>query len=205
MPAKKRIGVLISGRGSNMMSILEACRRGEINGDITIVISNRAGAEGLAKAAQRGCETLVIPHRGFPDRESFDRAIVDELERREVDLVCLAGFMRLLSPWFVSHYHNRIMNIHPALLPAFPGLHGQRQAIEHGVKISGATVHFVDEKLDHGPIIIQRAVEVRDDDTEDSLSARILKVEHEIYPEAVRLFCGDLLHVEGRKVYIKSE
>ena len=156
MPAKKRIGILISGRGSNMMSILEACRRGEINGDITVVISNRADAEGLAKAAQLGCETVVIPHRGFPDRESFDRAIVDELERREVDLVCLAGFMRLLSPWFVSRYHNRIMNIHPALLPAFPGLHGQRQAVEHGVKISGATVHFVDEKLDHGPIIIQR-------------------------------------------------
>jgi phosphoribosylglycinamide formyltransferase-1 len=199
---RKRISVLISGRGSNMMSILDSCERGEINGDIVVVISNKADAEGLTKAAARGVQTLVISHRAFPDRESFDRAVVAELENRQVDLVCLAGFMRLLSPWFIKSFRNRIMNIHPALLPSFPGLHGQKQAIDFGVKISGATVHFVDENLDHGPIIIQRAVEVRDDDTEDSLSERILKIEHQIYPEAVRLFCDDRLRLNGRKVSI---
>ena len=204
MCASKRIGVLISGRGSNMMSILDACERGDIDGEIVVVVSNKPSAAGLEKAAQRGCETFTVSHRKFPDRESFDRAVVAELEKREVDLVCLAGFMRLLSPWFTERYRNRIMNIHPALLPSFPGVHGQRDAVDYGVKVSGATVHFVDEKLDHGPIIIQRAVEVRDDDTEDSLSARILKVEHEIYPEAVRLFCADRLEVRGRKVLVKK-
>ncbi len=205
MPARKKIGVLISGRGSNMMSILDACERGEINGDVVVVISNKANAEGLQKAAARGAEALAVSHREFPDRESFDRAVVEKLEKREVNLVCLAGFMRLLSSWFVSSFRNRIMNIHPALLPSFPGLHGQKQAVDHGVKISGATVHFVDEKLDHGPIIIQRAVEVRDDDSDDSLSERILKIEHQIYPEAVKLFCADRLRVEGRKVFIQDK
>jgi phosphoribosylglycinamide formyltransferase-1 len=202
--AKKHIGVLISGRGSNMMSIMDACEREEINGEIVLVLSNKKDAPGLEKAAQRGYETLFISHRDFPSREEFDKAVVAELERRGVDLVCLAGFMRLLSTWFVRRFRNRIMNIHPALLPAFPGLDAQRQAVEHGVKISGATVHFVDEELDHGPIIVQRAVEVRDDDTEETLSERILEVEHRIYPEAVRLFCDDRLRVEGRKVLIRK-
>ena len=205
MPARKKIGVLISGRGSNMMSILDACERGDINGDVVVVISNKANAEGLQKAAERGAEALAVSHRDFPDRELFDRAVVEKLEKREVNLVCLAGFMRLLSPWFVSRFRNRVMNIHPALLPSFPGLHGQKQAVDHGVKISGATVHFVDEKLDHGPIIIQRAVEVRDDDSEDSLAERILKIEHQIYTEAVKHFCADRLHVEGRKVFIHDK
>ncbi len=204
MSARKKIGVLISGRGSNMMSILDASERGDINGDIVVVISNKADAEGLKNAAARGVEALFVSHRDFADRESFDRAVVDKLEKREVELVCLAGFMRLLSPWFVSRFHNRIMNIHPALLPSFPGLHGQKQAVDYGVKISGATVHFVDEKLDHGPIIIQRAVDVLDDDTEESLSARILEIEHRIYPEAVRLFCDDRLRVEDRKIFLKK-
>jgi phosphoribosylglycinamide formyltransferase-1 len=199
---RKRIGVLISGRGSNMMSILDACGRGEINGDIAVVISNKADAEGLQKAAARGVETIAVSHRAYPDREAFDRAVVAELEKRKVDLLCLAGFMRLLSPWFIKRFRNRIMNIHPALLPSFPGLHGQKQAVEHGVKVSGATVHFVDEELDHGPIIIQRAVEVRDDDSEVSLSERILKIEHQVYPEAVRLFCADRLRVDGRRVFV---
>jgi phosphoribosylglycinamide formyltransferase-1 len=203
MSARKNIGVLISGRGSNMMSILDACDRGEINGDVVVVVSNRAKAEGLQKAADRGRETLFISHRDFESREAFDRAVVAELQRRSVDLVCLAGFMRLLSPWFVRQYRNRIMNIHPALLPSFPGLHGQKQAVDWGVKISGATVHFVDEELDHGPIIVQRPVEVRDDDDEDSLSSRILEVEHQVYPEAVRLFCEDRLSVSGRAVKVR--
>jgi phosphoribosylglycinamide formyltransferase-1 len=200
---KKRIGILISGRGSNMMSIMDTCERGEINGEIVLVVSNKKDAPGLEKAAQRGYETLFISHRDFPSREEFDKAVAEELEKRGVDLVCLAGFMRLLSDWFVRRFRNRIMNIHPALLPAFPGLDAQRQAVEHGAKISGATVHFVDEELDHGPIIIQRAVEVRNDDTDETLSERILKVEHQIYPEAVRLFCAGRLRVEGRKVVIR--
>ena len=186
-----------------MMSILDACERGDIDGEIVIVVSNKPSAAGLERAAQRGCETIAISHRRFPDRESFDRAVVAELEKRNVDLVCLAGFMRLLSPWFTERYRNCIMNIHPALLPSFPGVHGQRDAVDYGVKVSGATVHFVDEKLDHGPIIIQRAVEVCHDDTEETLAARILKIEHEIYPEAVRLFCADRLEISGRKVIVK--
>lgn len=183
-----------------MMSIMDAVERGDISGDIVLVLSNKADAPGLQHAAARGYETLFVSHRGFASREEFDAAVVEELEKRSVDLVCLAGFMRLLSPLFIRRYPNRIMNIHPALLPAFPGLHGQRQAIEHGVKVSGATVHFVDEHLDHGPIIIQQAVVARDDDTEETLSARILEVEHRIYPEAVRLFCEDRLRIEGRRV-----
>ena len=202
MPEKKCIAVLISGRGSNMMSIMDAIDRGEIDGEIVLVVSNRKKAAGLEKAAERGRETLYISHRKFDSREAFDRAVVAELEKRGVDLVCLAGFMRLLSPWFVRRFTNRIMNIHPALLPAFTGLDAQWQAADHGVKVSGATVHFVDEKLDHGPIIVQRAVEVRDDDTGETLAERILKIEHQVYPEAVRLFCADRLRVEGRKVFV---
>ena len=200
--SKKRIGVLISGRGSNMMSILDACDRGDINGEVVLVLSNKKKAAGLEKAAQRGCETFFISHRNFDSREAFDRAVVAELEKRRVDLVCLAGFMRLLSAWFVRRFRNRIMNIHPALLPSFPGLEAQWQAVDWGVKVSGATVHFVDENLDHGPIILQRVVEVFDGDTGEILAERILRIEHQIYPEAVKLFCEDRLTVDGRKVLI---
>lgn len=203
MPGKKRIAVLISGRGSNMMSLMDSCEKGDINGEITVIVSNKKNAPGLEKAAERGYETLFISHKQFTSREEFDGAVVRELKKREIDLICLAGFMRLLSPAFIRAFPNRIMNIHPSLLPAFPGLDAQWQAVEHGVKVSGATVHFVDEKLDHGPIIIQRAVSVEEGDSGDSLAARILKVEHQIYPEAVRLFCQDLLSVEGRTVRIR--
>jgi phosphoribosylglycinamide formyltransferase-1 len=203
MPEKKKIGVLISGRGSNMLSIAKACRNGEINGEIVVVISNKKTAPGLEKAASMGIETLFISHKAFGTREEFDSAMVKELQDRSVDLVCLAGFMRLLSPIMVRAFRNRIMNIHPSLLPSFTGLNAQWQAVDYGVKVSGATVHFVDEDLDHGPIIIQRAVSVQDDDTGDSLAERILRVEHEIYPESVRLFCQDRLTVTGRRVTIE--
>lgn len=203
MPAKKRIAVLISGRGSNMISLMDSCERGDIHGEIAVVVSNKKNAPGLEKASDRGYETLFISHKQFTSREEFDGAVVKELKNREVDLICLAGFMRLLSPKFIRAFPNRIMNIHPSLLPAFPGLDAQWQAAGHGVKVSGATVHFVDEKLDHGPIIIQRAVPVEEGDTGENLAARILKVEHQIYPEAVRLFCQDLLSVEGRIVRIR--
>ena len=203
MPDKKKIGVLISGRGSNMLSIAKSCHDGVINGEIVVVISNKKSAPGLEKAASMGIETLFISHKSFRTREEFDSAMVKELQDRSVDLVCLAGFMRLLSPVMVRAFRNRIMNIHPSLLPAFPGLNAQWQAVDYGVKVSGATVHFVDEDLDHGPIIIQRAVSVQDDDTGDSLAERILRIEHEIYPESVRLFCQDRLTVTGRRVTIE--
>jgi len=202
MREPKRIGVLISGRGSNMLSLAAACRSGRINGRIALVVSNKKNAPGLQAAAEMGLQTQFISHRAFDSRDLFDHAVVEALNARRVDLVCLAGFMRLLSPTFIRAFRNRIMNIHPALLPAFPGLRGQRQAIEYGVKVSGATVHFVDEELDHGPIIIQRAVPVGEGDTEETLSERILKIEHEAYPEAVSLFCDGRLRVEGRRVIV---
>lgn len=197
-----RIGVLISGRGSNMLSIAEACRRGEVPARIGIVISNVHGAPGLEKASGLGIETLVIDHKKSATRKEHDLRMVDALRARQVDLVCLAGYMRLLSPEFVKEYKGRIMNIHPGLLPAFPGLHAQRQAVEFGVRHSGATVHFVDEGLDTGPIILQSVVPVLQDDTEESLSERILKEEHQLYPEAVRLFFENRLSIEGRRVRI---
>lgn len=203
MAGKKRIAVLISGRGSNMMSLIDACEKGDINGEIAVVISNKKKAPGLEKAKEKGYEAIFVSHKRFTNREDFDGAVVEELWKRKIDLICLAGFMRLLSPSFIRAFPNRIMNIHPSLLPAFPGLEAQWQAIEHGVKVSGATVHFVDEKLDHGPIIIQQAVPVEEDDSGESLANRILKVEHQIYPEAVRLFCADRLSIEGRSVLVK--
>ena len=200
MSDKKRIGVLISGRGSNMLSIAKACEEGKINGEIVLVVSNKKKAPGLEKAKELGIETLFISNRKFETREAFDSAVVKELQQRKVDLVCLAGFMRLLSPVMVEAFPNKVMNIHPSLLPSFPGLDAQGQAFEYGVKTTGATVHFVDEKLDHGPIILQQTVEVKDDDTAESLSSRILEIEHQIYPEAVGLFCDEKLEVIGRKV-----
>ncbi len=195
----KRLGILLSGRGSNFEAIAENVSAGRIDAEIAVVISNREAARGLESARARGLRAVCIPSRGL-DREVYDRMVVEELRRSEVDLVCLAGFMRLLSAGFVRAFPNRILNIHPSLLPAFPGLDAQHQALEHGVKISGCTVHFVDEYLDAGPILIQAAVPVLDDDTVDTLSARILTEEHRIYSEAIRIALSGAYRVEGRRV-----
>jgi phosphoribosylglycinamide formyltransferase-1 len=183
----KTLGVLISGRGSNLQAILDAIREGRLKAQVGVVLSNVAGAPGLERARAAGVPAEVLSHKDFPSRERYDEALVERLRSYEVDLVCLAGFMRLFSPQFVRAFPGRILNVHPSLLPAFPGLHAQRQALEHGVKVSGATVHLVDEELDHGPILVQRAVPVLEDDDEESLSARILEQEHRIYPEAIAL------------------
>jgi len=181
-----KIGILISGRGSNMVALVDAVKRGEIpNSSIAVVISDKPNAAGLEKARARGVETIVVQRRGRT-REEHDAEIIDELRKRDVELVCLAGYMRLLSKDFVQAFADRIVNIHPSLLPSFPGLNVQQQAIDHGVKVSGCTVHFVNEDLDAGPIILQRAVEVKDDDTAETLAARILEEEHGAYVDAVR-------------------
>lgn len=188
----RTLGILISGRGSNMQAILDAIRQGELDARVGIVVSNVATAAGLGRAKKAGVATAVIDHKSFSSREDFDRAVVEELKKREVDVVCLAGFMRLLSPFFVRAFPGRILNIHPSLLPSFPGLDAQRQALEHGVKVSGCTVHIVDEELDHGPIVLQTSVPVREDDTEETLSSRILEEEHRAYPKAIRLLLDRL-------------
>ena len=196
----KKIGVLISGRGSNMLALADAISDGRIAGaEIAVVISNTAEAGGLAKAQERGIATVVLDHHG-KKREEHDRAMAEELKKNNVDLICLAGYMRLLSPWFIREFSQRILNIHPSLLPAFPGLGAQQQAFDYGVKVSGCTVHFVDEELDHGAIIKQSVVPVNIDDTADSLSARILAEEHKIYAEAVNLVLAGKLRIDGRKV-----
>jgi phosphoribosylglycinamide formyltransferase 1 len=195
----RNLGVLISGRGSNLQAIVDAIAAGTLDARIALVVSNRADAAGLERARLAGLETLCLSHRAFASRESYDRALVDELRAREVGLVCLAGFMRLLSPVFIEAFPNAILNIHPALLPAFPGLDAQHQAWAHGVKVSGATVHLVDRDLDAGPIVLQRAVPVLEDDTPQSLSARILEVEHQLYPEAIRLLLLGQWQLEGRR------
>jgi phosphoribosylglycinamide formyltransferase-1 len=200
----KKLGVLISGRGSNLKALIEAQRRGELGGEIAVVVSNVEGAPGLEHARRAGIATVVRDHRGRP-REEFDAEIVSILREHGVELVCLAGFMRLLSPAFVRAFPARILNIHPALLPAFPGLDAQRQAFEHGVKVSGATVHLVDEGLDSGPIVAQEAVPVRSDDTAESLATRILEAEHRLYPRAVRHLLGGRCRVEGRRVIVEEE
>lgn len=181
----RRLGVLISGRGSNLKAIIDAIAGKTLDATIAVVISNRAGAPGLDHAIHAGIETLVISHKSYTTREDYDRALVDELKKREVSLVCLAGFMRLLSPVFVDAYPNRILNIHPSLLPKYPGLHPQQQALDDGATVSGATVHFVNKDLDAGPIVLQRDVPVLPDDTADTLAARILAVEHTLYPDAI--------------------
>lgn len=201
-PDARRLAVLISGRGSNMLAIVEACEKGAIPARVGVVISNEPRAAGLAAAAARGVETAVADHRESSTRVEHDRRVIAECERRGVELICLAGYMRLLSPEFIRRFPARIMNIHPALLPAFPGLHAQRQALEYGVRFSGVTVHFVDEGLDSGPIILQRVVPVEPDDTEETLSERILVQEHAIYPEAISLFFQGRLRIEGRRVRI---
>jgi len=201
---KKRIGVLLSGRGSNFEAIADSVAAGRIpNAEIAVVASNRENAPGIEKARQRGLEAVVIPSKGR-QREEYDREVVALLEAKKVDLVCLAGFMRLLSPYFVEHFRHRILNIHPALLPAFPGLEAQKQALEWGVKYSGCSVHFVDENLDAGPIVAQAVVPVHDDDTEETLATRILREEHRIYTEAVNLVLGGKFRIEGRRV-IRTE
>ncbi len=195
----RTLGVLISGRGSNLQAIIDAIAAGTLDARIGVVISNQAEAAGLERARRAGIETLCLSHRGYPSREDYDRALVAELRVRGVGLVCLAGFMRLLSPAFIEAFPNLILNIHPALLPAFPGLDAQRQAWAHGVKVTGATVHLVDCNLDAGPIVLQRAVPVLDDDTPETLSARILEQEHVLYPEAIGLVLAGGWRVEGRR------
>jgi phosphoribosylglycinamide formyltransferase-1 len=196
----KRIGVLLSGRGSNFEALAESVAVGRIrNAEIAIVISNREGAPGIQRAEARGIRSLAIPSKGL-ERETYDRQVAAVLDEHNVDLICLAGYMRLLSPYFVARFPNRILNIHPSLLPSFPGLESQRQALEYGVKFVGCTVHFVDENLDAGPIVIQAVVPVEDTDTEDSLSARILKEEHRIYSEAVKIVLEGKYKIVGRRV-----
>lgn len=194
-----RLGILLSGRGSNFEAIADNVAAGALDASIAVVISNRPEARGLEAARQRGLPAVCIPSKGL-DREVYDRMVVDELHNREVDLVCLAGFMRMLSAHFVRSFPERVLNIHPSLLPAFPGLDAQRQALEHGVRITGCTVHLVDELLDAGPILAQAAVPVLDDDTVETLSARILKEEHRIYSEAIRLVLDGRFRMEGRRV-----
>jgi len=197
------IGVLASGRGTNLQAIIEAIKEGKIEGRISIVISDNRDAFALKRAKQNNIETEYINFKSFKNREDYDKEIMECLKEKDIDLVVLAGYMRILSPYFIRTYKNRIINIHPALLPSFPGLHAQRQAVEYGVKISGCTVHFVDEGIDSGPVILQKAVEVKDNDTEESLAERILKEEHQIYPRAIQLFCQGRLIIKGRKVFIK--
>ena len=199
MAKDQRLGILLSGRGSNFMAIADNVATGRIPAEIAIVISNRPNAPGLEEAERRGLPTRMIPSKGL-EREQYDRQVVAVLKEREVDLVCLAGFMRLLSPYFVSAFPNRILNIHPSLLPAFPGLDAQRQALEYGVKMTGCTVHFVDENLDAGPVVIQSAIPVLDEDTPDTLSARILEEEHRIYSEAINIVLSGCWRIEGRRM-----
>jgi phosphoribosylglycinamide formyltransferase 1 len=198
-----RVGVLASGRGSNLQAILEACAGPAFPARVVVVISDRERATALERAQAAGSEAVFLNPKDFGDRESYDARITGILEERRVGLVCLAGFMRILSPAFVRAWRGRALNIHPSLLPAFAGLHPQRQALDHGAKVSGATVHFVDEGVDTGPIVLQSAVPVQPDDTVDTLAARILTEEHRLYPEAVRLFALGRLRIAGRQVIIE--
>jgi phosphoribosylglycinamide formyltransferase-1 len=198
----KRIAVLLSGRGSNFEALADSVASGRIpDAEIAIVLSNREGAPGVERAKSRGLATRVLPSKGL-EREAFDRQVVAVLNEHKIDLVCLAGYMRLLSPYFVKSFPNRILNIHPSLLPSFPGLESQRQALEYGVKFAGCTVHFVDENLDAGPIILQAVVPVVDNDTEASLSEKILREEHRIYSEAVKIILEGNFKIRGRRVLV---
>jgi phosphoribosylglycinamide formyltransferase-1 len=195
----RRLGVLISGRGSNLQSLIDAIASGRLNAAIAVVISNIDGAAGLQRARAAGIETITISHRGWASRDEYDQALARELKARNVALVCLAGFMRIVGRPLIDAFPNAILNIHPALLPSFPGVDAQRQALDHGVKVSGVTVHFVTKDLDAGPIVLQRAVPVLDDDTRETLSQRILEQEHLAYPEAVRIVLDGGWKVEGRR------
>jgi phosphoribosylglycinamide formyltransferase-1 len=197
MPALKKIGILLSGRGSNFEAIADSIEAGRLHAEIAIVISNRADAPALESAKRRGLSAQMIPSKGRI-REEHDAEVIAALKHAQVDLVCLAGYMRLLSPDFIRAFSNRIVNIHPSLLPAFPGMDAQRQALEYGVKVTGCTVHFVDEHLDHGPIILQKTVPVLDGDDVQTLSARILEQEHQAYSEAIGLFLSGEVEIQGR-------
>lgn len=190
------LGVLISGRGSNLQALIDAGL------NIVVVISDKADAFGLERAKKHKIDAVHIDPKKFKDKNTYELEIVKTLKSKKVDLVCLAGYMRIVGPVLLEHFQGRMLNIHPALLPSFPGLHSQKQALDHGVKVSGATVHFVDEGCDTGPIVVQSAVPVLEDDTEESLSARILEQEHKIYPQAIKLFAGGRLKIEGRRVRI---
>jgi len=199
----KRIGILLSGRGSNFEAIARQIDEGKLSAEIAVVVSNLESAPGLRRARERGLNVFFASSKGL-SREAFDRQVIQILEETRVDLVCLAGFMRLLSPSFIQAFRNRVLNIHPSLLPAFPGLDAQRQALEYGVKVSGCTVHFVDEGLDSGPIVLQAVVPVLDGDTEQSLSARILEQEHQIYPKAIQYVLDGQIRFNGRRVLQSS-
>lgn len=199
------LGVLASGRGSNLQSIMDAIEAGRLNARVALVLSDKKEAQALERARQTGLPAIHLSPKDYSDREAYDGAVLKVLQEHYVDLVILAGYMRIVTPILIGPYRNRLMNIHPSLLPSFPGLHAQRQALEHGVKITGATVHFVDEQVDHGPIIVQAAVPVRDDDTEETLSARILEQEHRIYPLAIQWFSEGRLKVIGRRVIIEGK
>jgi phosphoribosylglycinamide formyltransferase 1 len=198
-PINRRLGVLISGRGSNLQALIDAIAGGRLDASIAVVISNREDAAGLERARVAGIEAICLSHRAFATRDEYDRALVRELRARDVGLVCLAGFMRLVGAPLIEAFPNRILNIHPSLLPAFPGLEAQKQAIDHGVKVSGVTVHLVTAELDGGPIVVQRAVPVIPGDTADSLAARILEEEHRAYPDAVQMILDGGWRVEGRR------
>jgi phosphoribosylglycinamide formyltransferase 1 len=199
-----KLGVLISGSGSNLQSIIDNIEKGTLKAAIKIVISNNPDAFGIKRAEKNGIPFVVLKNGDFKSKEEFDSQLIKILKENNVDLVVLAGFMRIISSAFLKAFPQRVMNIHPALLPSFPGLHGQKQAFDYGVKFSGCTVHFVDEGVDTGPIIIQSAVPVLDDDTEETLAARILKEEHKIYPQAIQLFADGKIEIQGRKVRVKN-
>jgi len=200
-----RIAVLASGRGSNFQAIYEEIEKGRIKATVALLATDNKDAPAVQRAQGYGIETLYLNPREFPSREAFDSAMASALKKRNIGLVVLAGYMRIVTPAMIRHFKNRILNIHPALLPSFPGLHGQAQAVQYGVKLAGCTVHFVDEGMDTGPVVCQAAVPVYDDDTEESLSARILKCEHKLYPQAVKLFAQGKLEVDGRTVRIKNQ
>ncbi len=200
MPLK--IAVLVSGRGSNLQAIIDAIESGKINGKIEVVISNKKDAYALERAKRHNIEGVFIDSSSYKNKDDYDRAIIKILDDKNIELVCLAGFMRILTPYFVNKYKRRIINIHPSLLPAFPGLEAQKKALDYGVKFTGATVHFVDEGVDSGPIILQSIVPVLDTDTPEILSERILKEEHRIYPEAIKLFAEGSIVVKGRRVFV---
>lgn len=199
-----KLGILISGNGSNLQSIIDNIEQGSLGAVIKIVISNKPDAFGITRAQKHNIPWAILEKSNFSNKDDFDAALIKTLRENDVDLVVLAGFMRIISPALLKAFPGRVMNIHPALLPSFPGLHGQKQAVEYGVKYSGCTVHFVDEGVDTGPIILQSIVPVLDDDTEETLAARILKEEHKIYPQAIQLFADGRLELNGRKVRVKN-
>ncbi|HXC61137.1 MAG TPA: phosphoribosylglycinamide formyltransferase [Nitrospiria bacterium] len=201
---KLNLGVLVSGQGSNLRAILKACREGQLSASVGIVISDKKDAQALEHARQFKVPELFLDPRASASRETYDQVILKELKKHSVELVILAGYMRIVTPVLIQAYRNKIMNIHPSLLPAFPGLHAQRQALAYGVKVSGCTVHFVDEQVDHGPIISQMAVPVLENDTEETLETRILAEEHKLYVQAIQLFAAGRLEFQDRKVFIKG-